>query len=163
MESMRVATVWAVGALLLLVLLLPACARGGSEAQSGGGGASSDQEAKQASVQLAESARSGAGQLAPNSAVGSESQVLPEGFDRKILKRAELGIRAEAVRENAAQAQQIAAQFGGSVLSSQIAQDDGSIYANLVLSIPSPEFEKALDELRGLGKEVTTDTSGGRT
>jgi hypothetical protein len=48
-------------------------------------------------------------------------------------------------------------------ISSQIAQDDGSIYANLVLSIPSPEFEKALDELRGLGKEVTTDTSGGRT
>jgi hypothetical protein len=82
--------------------------------------------------------------------VGSEGQVLPEGFDRKIVKSAELGIRAEAVRESAAQAQ-------------QIAQDDGSIYANLVLSIPSPEFEKALDELRGLGKEVTTDTSGGRT
>jgi hypothetical protein len=107
MESMRFAKVWAMGALLLLVLLLPACARGGSEGQSGGGGASSDQEAKQASVQLVESARSGAGQLAPNSAVGSESQGLPEGFDRKIVKSAELGIRAEAVRESAAQAQQI--------------------------------------------------------
>jgi RNA polymerase sigma factor (sigma-70 family) len=30
-------------------------------------------------------------------------------------------------------------------------------------SIPSPEFEKALDELRGLGKEVTTDTVRGKT
>ncbi|MBD0356783.1 MAG: DUF4349 domain-containing protein, partial [Rubrobacter sp.] len=73
----------------------------------------------------------------------------------KIVKTAELGIRTEAVRESAAQAQRIAAQFGGSVLSSRISQDDGSIYADLVLSIPSPEFEKALDELRGLGKEVT--------
>ena len=158
MVSMRFATVWAVGALLLLALVIPACAGGNSGAQSGGGGASSDQEAEQASVQLAESAGSGAGLIAPSSAVGSESQVLPENFDRKIVKTAELGIRAEAVRESAAQAQRIAAQFGGSVLSSQISQDDGSIYADLVLSIPSPEFEKALDELRGLGKEVTTDT-----
>ena len=161
MESMRFATVRAVGALLLLALVLPACAGGKSEPQAGGGGAPSDQEAEQASVQLAESARSGAEQLAPSSAVGPESQVVPEDFDRKIVKTAELGIRAEAVSESAAQAQQIAAQFGGSVLSSQIAQDDGSIYADLVLSIPSPEFEKALDELRGLGKEVTTDTVRG--
>ena len=161
MESMRFATVWMVGALLLLALVLPACAGGKSGAQSGGGGATSDQEAKQASVQLAESARAGGGQVAPSSAVGPEGQVLPEDFDRKIVKTAELGIRAEAVRESAAQAQQIAAQFGGSVLSSQIARGDGSIYADLVLSIPSPEFEKALDELRGLGKEVITDTVRG--
>ena len=158
MVSMRFATVWAVGTLLLLALVTPACAGGNSGAQSGGGGASPDQEVEQASVQLAESAGSGAGRIAPSSAVGSESQVLPEDFDRKIVKSAELGIRAEAVRESAAQAQQIAAQFGGSVLSSQISRDDGSIYADLVLSIPSEEFEKALDELRGLGKQVTTDT-----
>jgi hypothetical protein len=37
----------------------------------------------------------------------------------------------------------------GDVRCSQIAQNNGSIYADLVLSIPSPEFEKALDELRG--------------
>src|SRR3712207_7867180 len=54
--------------------------------------------------------------------------------------------------------QQIAAQFGGSILSSQIDRGDGSTSAALVLSVPSPEFEKALDELRGMGKEVTTDT-----
>ena len=161
MESMRFATVRAVSALVLLALVLPACAGGKSEMQSGGGGAPSDQEAEQASVRLAESARSGAEQLAPSSAVGPESQVLTEDFDRKIVKTAELGLRAEAVRQGAAQAQQIAARFGGSVLSSQIAQDDGSIYADLVLSIPSPEFEKALDELRGLGKEVITDTVRG--
>ena len=30
-----------------------------------------------------------------------------------------------------------------------------------MLSVPSPEFEQALDELRGLGKKVTTDTVRG--
>ncbi len=105
---MRFATVQAVSALVLLALLLPACARGGSEAQTGGaGGAPADRVAKQTSVELAESARSGGGQVAPSPEVGSESEVLPEGFDRKIVKSAELGIRAEAVRESAAQARQI--------------------------------------------------------
>jgi hypothetical protein len=148
MEAVRSEAVRAVSALLLLMLVLPACAGGGSGAKSGG--TPSDQEPKQAS-----------GQLAPSSGIGSESQVLPEDFDRKIVETAELGIRAEDVRESAAQAQQVAAQFGGTVLSSQINQGDGSVYADLVLSIPSPEFETALDELRDLGKEVTTDTVSG--
>jgi hypothetical protein len=156
MEAMRSGTVRAVSALLLFVLVLSACACSGSGAQSGG--SPSDQEPKQTSGQLAES---GGGQLAPSSGVGSESQALPEDFERKVVKTAELGIRAEDVRESAAQAQQVAAQFGGTVHSSQINQGDGSVYADLVLSIPSPEFEAALDELRELGKEVTTDTVSG--
>jgi hypothetical protein len=160
-EAMRFSTVRAVSALLLIALVLAACSGAEDAAQSSGGGSPADQEANQASGQGAESARSGGGQLAPSSAVGSESQVLPEDFDRKIVKIAELGIRAEAVRESTAHAQQIAGRFGGSVLSSQINQGDDSIYADLVLSIPSPEFEDALDELRSLGKEVTTDSVSG--
>jgi hypothetical protein len=155
MEATRFATTRAVGVLLLLALVLSACGDSGDEAQSGKAGVSS---------------RGGAGQLAP-SAGGEEFAAAESGvpedwtaqqdFDRKIVKTAELGIRAEDVRESAARAQQVAAQFGGSVLSSQINRGDGSVSADLVLSIPSPEFEKALDELRGLGKEVTTDTVTG--
>ena len=81
----------------------------------------------------------------------------------KIVKTAELGLRAEQVRDSAARAQQIAAQFGGSVLSSQVNQGERYVSADLVLVVPSPEFEKALDELRELGKEVTTDTVRVRT
>jgi hypothetical protein len=84
-----------------------------------------------------------------------------QDFDRKIVKTAELGIRAEDVRDSAARAQQIAGQYGGSVLSAQINQGDGPVSADLVLMVPSPEFEKALDELRDLGKDVTTDTVRG--
>ena len=32
------------------------------------------------------------------------------------------------------------------------------MYADLILSVPSDRFEDALDELRGLGEEVATDT-----
>ena len=98
-------------------------------------------------------AASGASAQAGGSEVGD--------FDRKIVKTAELGVRAEDVRENAAEAQRIASQFGGSVLSSQIEGDDDSVSADLVLLVPSPEFEAALDELRGLGKKVTTDAVKG--
>jgi Domain of unknown function (DUF4349) len=86
--------------------------------------------------------------------------LVAQDFDRKIVKTAELGIRANEVRDAAAKAQQVAAGYGGSVLSSQI-EGDGSVSADLVLLIPSPEFEAALDELRGLGKKVTTDTVRG--
>ena len=146
-----------VGVLLLLALALPACGGADDEAQSG-------------EARVASPSRGGAGQLAPSAGgeeLAASEAVVPEDwaaqqdFDRKIVKTAELGIRAEKVRDSAARAQQIAAQFGGSALSSQIVQGDGSVTADLVLVVPSPEFEKALDELRGLGKEVTTDTVSG--
>ncbi len=86
---------------------------------------------------------------------------MQQDFDRKIVKTAEIGIRSERVRESAARAQKVAAQFGGSVLSAQIHQDYGHVSANLVLVVPSPEFEKALDELRDVGEEITVDTVRG--
>jgi hypothetical protein len=92
--------------------------------------------------------------------IGVPDDLVAQDFDRKIVKTAELGIRANEVRDAAAKAQQVAAGYGGSVLSSQI-EGDGRVSADLVLLIPSPEFEAALDDLRGLGKKVTTDTVRG--
>jgi hypothetical protein len=92
--------------------------------------------------------------------IGVPDDLVAQDFDRKIVKTAELGIRANEVRDAAAKAQQVAAGYGGSVLSSQI-EGDGRVSADLVLLIPSPEFEAALDDLRGLGRKVTTDTVSG--
>ena len=157
MSTVRSVTVRAVSVLLLLTLTLSACGGGEDEAQSaaqsGGGGVSSERGAGQA-VHTAE-------ELAASPTDVPEDWTAQQDFDRKIVKTAEIGIRAERVRDSAAQAQQVAAQFGGSVLSSQIVRGDGFVHADLVLLVPSPEFEKALDELRGLGKEVTTDTVRG--
>jgi hypothetical protein len=83
-------------------------------------------------------------------------------FGRKIVKTADLGLRSEEVRESAAQAQQLAASAGGTVLSSQVYGSDDSVAADLVLSVPSEEFERVLDELRGLGQKVTTDSVSGQ-
>jgi len=83
-------------------------------------------------------------------------------FGRKIVKTADLGLRSEEVRQSAAQAQQLAASVGGTVISSQVYGSDDSVTAQLVLSVPSEEFERVLDELRGLGEKVTTDSVSGQ-
>ena len=83
-------------------------------------------------------------------------------FGRKIVKTADLGLRSEEVRQSAARAQQVAATAGGTVLSSQVYRSEDSVTADLVLSVPSEEFERVLDELRGLGEKVTTDSISGQ-
>ncbi|MGF1470681.1 MAG: DUF4349 domain-containing protein [Rubrobacteraceae bacterium] len=172
---------WLAAAVLLLVLLVPAFspatretlsglfARGdaggaGSEVgvseQSSGENASPDQPAE-APAASAES------QPAPSSDIvvaPDEEEPLPpeEDFDRKVIKTADLGLRSGNVRRSAAEAQQVAAEFGGNVQSSRIRQGGGPVSAELVLSIPAPEFEAALEELRRLGRKVTTDSVGGK-
>jgi Domain of unknown function (DUF4349) len=83
-------------------------------------------------------------------------------FGRKIVKTADLGLRSEEVRQSAARAQQVAATSGGTVLRSQVYRSGDSVTADLVLSVPSEEFERVLDELRGLGEKVTTDSISGQ-
>jgi len=83
-------------------------------------------------------------------------------FGRKVVKTANLGLRSKEVRESAARAQQAAANTGGSVLSSQVYRSDDSVSAQLVLSVPSAEFEGVLEELRSLGNKVTTDSISGQ-
>ena len=168
METRPSATARAVGVLLLLALILSACGGGGGEASSGGGGGEVMMEDEAES--RADVPQSGGGSMMPSSGGGefaaaeagtSDDLSAPGDFDRKIVKTAELGVRAEHVRDAAASAQQVAAGYGGSVLSSRIEGGDGSVSADLVLLVPSPEFEAVIDELRGLGKEVTTDTVRG--
>ena len=151
---MRYAAAGTVSVLLLLVLGLSACGGTGDERPSGGVVASSGRAAAEQAAPAAEEFAAGEASVPGDWAAQGD-------FDRKIVKTAELGIQAEDVRESAARAQQVAAQFGGSALNSHISRGDGSVSASLVLSVPSPEFEKALDELRGLGKKVTTDTVRG--
>jgi hypothetical protein len=83
-------------------------------------------------------------------------------FGRKVVKTADLGLRSEEVRQSAARAQQVVASAGGTVLSSQVYRSDDSVTADLILSVPSEEFERVLDELRSLGEKVTTDSISGQ-
>jgi hypothetical protein len=132
----------AAGLFLLVALLLQGC---------GGGGGS------QAGAAMQETASR------PEMAVAREPAPITEGvFDRLVVKTAEIGIRAGDVRGSAEEARRVAERFGGEVLSSRIYAGSGPVSADLVLSVPSGEFEVALDELRGLGDRVTTDTVEGQ-
>jgi len=161
MEAIRSALVaksLGASALLLLVVALTAC--GGGETKSDEGGVSVGRETSGAGSpvgsesDLAQSAKGAVGIIEDPAALGD--------FGRKVVKTANLGLRSKEVRESAAQAQQTAAAAGGTVLSSQIYRSHHSVTAQLVLSVPSEEFERVLDELRGLGEKVTTDSISGQ-
>jgi hypothetical protein len=149
------------GVLLLLALVLPvSCAKSGDEGQSDTG-TGMPVRGDVASKPASGAQRAVVGSGAPDEAVPGAA-VPPEDFDRKIVKTAELGVTSESVRGEAAAAEQVATRFGGTIISSQTYRSDNAVYADLVLSVPSEHFEDALDELRGLGEEVTTDTVSGQ-
>jgi hypothetical protein len=150
-RSAMVAKSLGASALVLLILTLAAC--GSGETKSGRGGVYSAREP--AGVDSA----AGSG---PDLAQSSEDPAALGDFGRKFVKTADLGLRSEEVRQSAARAQQVAATAGGTVLSSQVYRSDDSVTADLVLSVPSEEFERVLDELRSLGKKVTTDSISGQ-
>ena len=161
MEAIRSALVaksLGASAFLLLVVALTAC--GGGETKSDEGGVSVGRETSGAGSpvgsesDLAQSAKGAVGITEDPGTLGD--------FGRKVVKTANLGLRSKEVRESAAQAQQTAAAAGGTVLSSQVYRSHDSVTAQLVLSVPSEEFERVLDELRGLGEKVTTDSISGQ-
>jgi Domain of unknown function (DUF4349) len=146
--------------LVLLVLALAAC--GGGETKSGGVSVGRETAGvdSPAGPDLAQADK---GAVTAKGDVGiTEDPATLGDFGRKVVKTANLGLRTEEVRQSAAQAQQVAAAAGGSVLSSQVYRSDDSVTAQLVLSVPSAEFERVLDELRGLGEKVTTDSISGQ-
>jgi len=167
MENVRsalVAKTLGVGVLALLVLALAAC--GSEETTSDPEVVSVGREAggvAQPDASGSDLAQSTKGEVGVPEEAGTIGEpVTPEDFGRKVVKTANLGLRSEEVRQSAAQAHQVAAAAGGSVFSSQVYKSEDSVTAQLILSVPSEEFERVLDELRGLGEKVTTDTVSGQ-
>ena len=161
LRSAMVAKSLGASALVLLVLALASC--GYSEmksAPSDDGAVSVGQETAGADSpagsgpDLAQSSEGAAGITEDSASLGD--------FGRKVVKTADLGLRSEEVRQSAARAQQVVASAGGTVLSSQVYRSDDSVTADLILSVPSEEFERVLDELRSLGEKVTTDSISGQ-
>jgi Domain of unknown function (DUF4349) len=153
-----VARILGASTLVLLVLALAAC--GSSRTKSDDGGVSVGREP--AGVDSQAGSGPDLAQSSEGAASITEDPAALGDFGRKVVKTANLGLRSEDVRRSAAQAQQLAAAAGGTVLSSQVYRSDDSVTADLVLSIPSEEFERVVDELRSLGEKVTTDSISGQ-
>ena len=117
-------------ALVLLVMALAAC--GSSVTKSDKDGVSVVRETTGvdspagSGSDLAQSSEGAVGVTEDPAALGD--------YGRKVVKTADLGLRSEEVRQSAAQAQQLAATAGGTVLSSQVYRSDDSVTADLVLS-----------------------------
>jgi hypothetical protein len=159
MRARRFSTVArTLGVSVLLVLAFASC--GTSETKSVDGGVSVGREpagvdsAVGSGPDLAQSSEGTTGITEDPAALGD--------FGHKIVKTADLDLRSEEVRRSAARAQQLAAATGGTVLSSQVYRNGDSVTADLILSVPSGEFERVLEELRNLGEKVTTDTISGQ-
>jgi hypothetical protein len=154
---------WTAIVLVLLALALAACSTAG-EGTQGGAGTISSKGAQEPMPQPGAPDKAVSGGVA----AGVPEQAQPsaptpqDDFGRKIVKTADLGITSDDVRGEAARAQQVAGRFGGTIISAQTYRADNATYADLVISVPSERFEDALDELRGLGEEVTTDTVSGQ-
>jgi hypothetical protein len=161
--------------LLFLILLMPLAACGAvselsENAQDGGGDAGASGGGEDVAMKEGgpEGAAVGTDADVPSSG-GSVSESSTAGdltasgaFGSKVVKSADLGVRAGDVRVVAEAAQRVAANNGGSVLQSQISGSDDAVSAYMTLSVPSEEFEGVLEELRGLGKEVVRDTVSGQ-
>lgn len=131
----------------------------------------------------------GAGQMAPAEAsrdvaaapTGVTAQILP-AFPDRVVKNADLSVETPKDRFESAwsRAFQIAARFGGSVVSAsrgrpgpipileggggrapESGDDENGLFGDVTIRVPAPRFEAALVELRKLGKvtgEVTSSS-----
>jgi Domain of unknown function (DUF4349) len=157
----KVARYLGTSALVLLVLALASCGNSETKLATSNDGAVSVGR-KAAGVDSPAGSGPDLAQSSEGATSITEDPASLGDFGRKVVKTADLGLRSEEVRQSAARAQQVAATAGGTVLSSQIYRSDNSITADLVLSVPSGEFERVLDELRSLGEKVTTDSISGQ-
>lgn len=183
MRSTVSRTVSAISLVVILVIALSSCGAGGSggvgsagggnsggSSGAGGGGgkgnvssAGNPGEGMMEEEMLMEegSSRSTMAQSSGSEDVAS-SGALPDGFDRKVVKSADIGLRVEDVRGSAARVQDVADQVGGGILNSNVNERNGGTFAELLLSVPAEEFDNVLGKLRDLPGKVTSDSVSGQ-
>jgi hypothetical protein len=150
---------------LVGVGLVLGVALGLATACSGSGGSGSSAEEVAAAPYEAEDAGGGGGEPAAESnaepdATGQgdksgagDRNVSQPGVDRSLVRTATIELAAADVVETVGRARDIVATAGGFAGQEEVREDA----AKLTLRVPSDRFDRALDELSGLGKVVSRD------
>lgn len=81
---------------------------------------------------------------------------------RMVIKDAELELLVENTNHAIDQVTQLAADYGGYLLSSSSWFDGEFMYATIRMAVPSQDFETALTNLRHFGVKVVKETSSGQ-
>jgi len=155
----RKATIAAICAAALgVAAALAAC--GGSKSSSdslGSPAVGSESEQKTAGVG-AFAAADASGALAEGNAPGlAPSDVA--AFDRKIIQDTSLDLQVEDVSKSYDDVERIALVAGGFVLDSSAAANQDRPQANLTIRVPTSQYQKVVDQLRGLAVKVENETS----
>jgi hypothetical protein len=84
------------------------------------------------------------------------------GSVRMVIKDAEIELLVEDADRAIDQVTQLAADYGGYLISSQSWYDGEFKYAAIRLAVPSQAYETALTNLRHIGSQVVRETSSGQ-
>ena len=94
---------------------------------------------------------------------GNASQLISAPpANRMVIKDAEIELLVRDTDQALTNVTQMAADYGGYIISSQTWYDGDFKYATLRLAIPSTSFETALNNLRILGIQVLRETASGQ-
>ncbi len=123
-----------------------------------------------AATPYAPTSEGGAGLPAPQATAAPAATALPAGGDfapgtaslRLVIKNAEMNVLVSDVDQALPRVTQMAADYGGYVVSSQTWDEGEYKRAALQLAVPSAQFEAALNQLRGLGVKVLHESASGQ-
>jgi len=94
---------------------------------------------------------------------GNPDQLAYEPIGNKmVIKDAELEVLVQSTDVAIAQVNQLTADYGGYIISTQSWYTDGFKHATLRLGIPSTSFETVLNQLRDIGLRVINETASGQ-
>jgi len=107
-----------------------------------------------APLAAADAAGASAGENAPGLAPSDTNT-----FDRKIIQDTSLDLQVEDVSKAYDDVERIALTAGGFVLDSSVAANQDRPQANLTIRVPTVQYQKVVDDLRGLAVKVENQTS----
>lgn len=153
---------WILAALACLVLVAAACSGdspdrmqgedgGATTASSGGDTAAMPSSEESAAYDRdAPTLASSAGAAAP----GGPAQPVVDLLGRKVIRSGTLDLEVESVAESYDRVSALATSLGGYVAEASFSGAEESRNARLVIRVPAERYDQAVDDLRGLAKEV---------
>ncbi len=144
---------------LAIAVALAACGGSGNSAESlrapAIGGEAQQKTMGEVPLAAADAAGSGVTEGNAPGLVPSEANT----FDRKIIQDTSLDLQVQDVSKAYDDVERIALTAGGFVLDSSVAANQDQPQANLTIRVPTVQYQKVVDDLRGLAVKVENQTS----